>query len=187
MGLSFDASFERLFVVTFTGEVDDDEYEAFLRKCERTFSKLQTPYVLVYDARAYRKMGPLSRQMQSAWINRNREKIRAQCRGVAFILASRLQRGVLAAAHMVSPPPYPYKIFGSLDEGQAWCAIRLKGSEKPTLAPSDGQVDSGFNQLPTLPPGEVSRPPPRRSTFTQRLDLRTPAAPIVSSPRKSWK
>lgn len=60
-------------------------------------------------------------------------------RGEATVLESALVRGGLTAIYWLSPPGYPWKIFGDMSEALHWAQAqltRLPGEPAPMKSPS---------------------------------------------------
>lgn len=46
--------------------------------------------------------------------------IRARCAGIAMVVGSPLERGLLTALFWVSPPTYRYAVVGTVEVGERW-------------------------------------------------------------------
>jgi hypothetical protein len=44
-------------------------------------------------------------------------------------------RGVVTGVSLLSPPPYPYKAFGKLEEAAAWAGLKARGAGLSQLTP----------------------------------------------------
>jgi hypothetical protein len=178
-----------IFVATLEGDVSDQEYEQYLKRCDSAFFVSPQPYALIYDGHRFTKMGPGSRQMQSAWINRNRLTIQRYCKGVAFILESSFQRGVLAAAHMVSPPPYAFKIFSAFDAAMDWTEAMMDQARISAFTGSPGDRDSGLRHSspPSLRSSSTAVPSSAEGTTARPPRFKTGSVRPEGSTRKSWE
>lgn len=72
------------------------------------------------DARDANQMSAAHRKRVAEWLTLHREELRRYHVALAFVSGSALIRGVLTAIYWLHPPPYPYKMFGALDEAKAW-------------------------------------------------------------------
>ena len=129
-----------LVIATAYGVLTDDEYAAHLEECADATLARDTPYAYVYDGVGLDKMAPTTRRLQADWINKHSVAIKKLNVGCGFAFVG-LNRPLLTAVHWMSPPPYPYKIFGARRDATRWCIEQLRsaGLEVPD---ADGALSS---------------------------------------------
>jgi hypothetical protein len=115
-----------VLIATLSGEVTDKEYAAHVVQFEAMSVARGRPYAYVYDATLGRSMPPTTRQIQADWIIEHKPLIQKLCCGVAFVVGSAIQRGVLTAVHWLSPPPYAYAVYARRAEATKWCIEQLR-------------------------------------------------------------
>ena len=122
-----------LVIVSPIGESSDADLDEYVRRHDALMARAQ-PHVVVMDARQGRLVRPEHRKRLAAWNKANEPTLR-RCRlGLAFVSDSTLERGVLTATSWLSPPPYPYRTFSSLEEASAWARDLVQHSHAKAVA-----------------------------------------------------
>jgi len=122
--ITIDDTKRPVFVVRMEGTLSDDELVAHHAALDRAIAEHGAPFCLVFDVLTPGMTGT-QRDLQIAWIKRFQAAHGAQNRGVAFVLASRVARGVVRGLHWAASPSYAYEVTGELDRAQAWCEKRI--------------------------------------------------------------
>lgn len=123
-GITIDDAERPIFVVRMEGALTDEALCAHHAAIDRAIAEHAGPFCLIYDVRTP-GMSASQRDMQIGWIKRFQAAHRDCNRGVAFVLASRVARGVLRGLHWAASPSYAYEITGELDRARAFCRARL--------------------------------------------------------------
>jgi hypothetical protein len=110
------------------GESTDGDVEEYVRRHDALVARGEA-HVVVMDSRQGKLMRPEHRKRLAAWIASHAAELRKCRMGLAFVSNSALVRGMLTATYWLSPPPYPYRTFSSLDEAMAWARSLLGPTE----------------------------------------------------------
>ena len=81
--------------------------------------------VLIIEVDAGVTLDAALRRRQADWMTRQRATIQRGCAGIAFVLPSRLLRGMLTAILWIQPLPAPHRVVGTTEEAETWCHARL--------------------------------------------------------------
>lgn len=122
--ITIDDAARPIFVVRMEGALTDEELATHHEEIDRIIAEHAGPFCLLFDVRTP-GMSAAQRDAQIGWIKRFQAQHAARNRGVAFVLASRIARGVLRGLHWAASPSYAYEITGDLDDARAWCRGRL--------------------------------------------------------------
>lgn len=113
-----------------------DEYRAhWERVLEHTFERRE-PFVLLLDSRYEERPDALRRQILADAMQRGMKDRPGKLRGVAVVLSSRLQQGVLTAVNWMVRPPYPMSVFSDLVKAKRWAAGLLPDGEYGLFPPT---------------------------------------------------
>ena len=122
----FDDSAWPLLRITFQGATTDEEFEAYLRRYDDDYlSRNETYAVNLITVPELGMAKAAHAKMQGKWIAEREETIGRLCAGLAFVLQSPLQRGVLRAMLSIQGFPCPYKTFKTVSEGEVWLNEQL--------------------------------------------------------------
>ena len=100
--------------VTWPGEaLADEEFEALVAEMS-AFAERGQPYAIIHDARRAVRPTPKQRAFAAGVQKRDTDRTRRWLRGVAMVVSSPLIASVVTAINWITPPPYPQKIFSSL-------------------------------------------------------------------------
>lgn len=113
-----------LVVLRCEGRIDDDAYAAHLRAYGDLLGVGQR-FGMVVDARAAEAIPWSQRRMQSAFLTDHAETFTRLCVGEAFVITSPLVRAALKAVLFFAPPPHPYAVVSTVEQGTAWIRARL--------------------------------------------------------------
>lgn len=123
--ITIDDADRPIFLVRMEGTLGDEELAQHHAALDRAIAEHEGPFCLLYDVRSPGMSGT-QRDMQIAWIKRFQAAHAARNRGVAFVLASRIARGVLKGLHWAAKPSYAWEVTGELDDARRWCGERLR-------------------------------------------------------------
>jgi hypothetical protein len=123
-----------LVVFTAVGEQTEEDFEAYLRDCDRLLRRREA-YGSIFDARRAAPIGPKLRKRQVEWLSRNDALLRAYLVGTGMVMNTPLQRGVFRAILWMRPLPFPYAVESSLDGALRFVCRRLveRGCAAPPL------------------------------------------------------
>lgn len=106
------------------GEATDDDIEQYLEDQAQALAR-NAPHVVIMDASRGKAMGAAHRRRISQWVKDNAEALGTYRKGLAFVSASTVVRGILTATYWLFPPPYPYKVFSDPDRAKQWALAQL--------------------------------------------------------------
>ena len=124
--ITIDTSSRPTFVVRMEGDLDDEGMRQHHAEIDDVIREHSGPFCLLYDVRSPGMSGK-QRDLQIDWIKRFQREHGARNRGVAFVLGSRVARGVVRGLHWAASPSYTYEVTGDLEKAHAWCRERLRG------------------------------------------------------------
>lgn len=119
-----------LVVVTFEGQLTDDEMTKYLEDMETRVLGRRMPYAVVVDATRSRGIDARQRRIQADWLRRHEAEIRRFNRGTAFVITSPIVRGALTAIFWIQPLPSPHVVVSTFDQAEAWCRAQLAGAAR---------------------------------------------------------
>lgn len=122
--ITIDRSERPIFLVRMEGTLTDRALARHHEEIDRAIAEHARPFCLIYDVRTP-GMSASQRDLQIAWIKRVQAEHRDRRHGLAFVLASRVARGVLRGLHWAASPSYACEITGELDRARAFCRARL--------------------------------------------------------------
>lgn len=113
-----------VYIVTFTGKVEDHEFRAHLVALSQLIERVGSR-ALVYDARLAQPAPASQRHMQAEWMKRYEAEIRRGTAGIAFVVPSALVRGALTAVLWLQPLPCPHMVTANFEGGFRWAHQQL--------------------------------------------------------------
>lgn len=131
----FDDSHHPLVVVRFLGVLTDDQFAQYLDDLTRNLERRQKT-VVILDARRSGATPAAQRRMQADWLKEYEPLLRQYTLGTAFVISSRVVRGILTAILWVQPLPSEHVVVSTLAEALAWASERFAehGITMPTYA-----------------------------------------------------
>jgi hypothetical protein len=108
-----------LVIVTFLKSTTSEEYDRYIREIEQ-IRRRREPWAYILHARNTGPMTAAHRQAYTASARRAADLIRQYLRCAAFVFTNPIVRGCLTAVQWLAPPPYPWKIAGTMEEARAW-------------------------------------------------------------------
>ena len=130
----FDDSRFPLVVVTFSGSLGDDDFEAYLARMSGLLAR-RSKNVTLLDARAADSPSARQRAKQADWLKANRETLQQYSLGTVFVISSAMVRGALTAILWMSPMPAGHTVVGTLEEGEHWAYERMVAAGVPLPPP----------------------------------------------------
>ena len=121
-GATFESSTPPLITVRLWGVLTDDEFRAYLHGYDAAMAKGERVLVVI-DARNAEPARASQRKLQADWLAENEARIRAQLLGMAFVLASPIQRAIVTAVFWMRPLPCPHAIVASMHEAMDWASV----------------------------------------------------------------
>lgn len=124
----------------------DAELAAMIAEVERITTAMHSPFGWVTDISNVLHSSPVQRRMYAESEKRLAQWDARYCAGTAICCKDALTRGVLTAVHWISPPAYPFKIFGHALEAERWARQQLinRGvairSDNPSLSSKGSPV-----------------------------------------------
>lgn len=109
-----------LIVVTFVGEATDAEFDAYLEQMAKELRATKEPTASILDGSRATGASARQREKQARWMKDNHDLLSTKSTGSAFVISSRIIRGILTAIFWVQKPPGPYVIVETMTEARAW-------------------------------------------------------------------
>lgn len=123
-GITFDESNWPIVHINY-GEYETDEWQEHALFVERLLNRRE-PFALINNLAGVRPPGATERRIISDCIAKRREDFLRYLCASAGVQPSALARGAMTAIQWVSPPPFPFKVFATVEEAEAW-ALRAIG------------------------------------------------------------
>jgi hypothetical protein len=119
-----DEAFAPVYVVTFSGEVTDARFDAYLDALS-LLTERGSRRALVYDARLASPPRASQRRKQAEWMKKFESKIRRNTAGIAFVIPSALVRGSLTAILWLQPLACQHLVTGDFQKALSWARKQL--------------------------------------------------------------
>ena len=113
-----------LLICTAVGESTDDDlaaYTAFLL----TKLRRKEIHAVILDATRGKTMRSTHRRAIADFNHQNEAELKRYRAGLALVTPSAALRGMLTAVYWLFKPPFPYAVFETLPEAEAWAQKRL--------------------------------------------------------------
>jgi len=114
-----------LYGQVFPSHSGDDELERMLAEVERITKAIDGPLGWVTDVSNILHATARQRKMYADSDERLKFYDKKWCTGTAIICTGSFVRGVVTAIHWMTPPVYPFKVFGSRRDGELWARQQL--------------------------------------------------------------
>ncbi|ATB34055.1 hypothetical protein [Melittangium boletus] len=124
-GITFDDSLWPLLISRFRGSVSDADFEEYLVR-GAAYLRRGELYVSVLDMGRLALPTAAQRQRQLEWMRDQKQALREQLIGCAFLLDSPIIRLTLSTIFHVVPLPSPYVAVSDLATGARWASVRLE-------------------------------------------------------------
>ena len=111
-------------IFRFPDRITMPELEEYLAKMDRLIERGGRSAGLVLNQKLM-TWEPAILRRQSAWMKANAERLREASLGVALVLSSPLQRGLLKAILWMQPMPQAHHVTADLDDALRWIGDRL--------------------------------------------------------------
>lgn len=112
-----------VFIAPTAAVADDQALEATYAALTLMLSKRQH-FGVVIDVRGAFS-SPTRRKRMSAWVEEHRHVLDHFVVGIATVVDTALERGVVTAALWLIPTPVKVRVFADQDEGERWIRERL--------------------------------------------------------------
>ncbi|HJL17482.1 MAG TPA: hypothetical protein RMH99_17565 [Sandaracinaceae bacterium LLY-WYZ-13_1] len=118
--------------VTFHGQVSDEQFADYLERMTEVATRREKNVVII-DASRAGATPPTQRKMQADWLKKHEATLERHSLGTAFIITSRMIRGILTAILWLSPMPGDHAVVSTYVEAEDWAFERLweAGIEPP--------------------------------------------------------
>lgn len=139
-----------LYSQVLPSQCNDEELGEMLAEVERITKAIGSPLGWVTDVSNILQASPRQRKMYAESDERLQPFDRKWCAGTAVICSGSFARGIVTAVHWITPPVYPFKIFGSRREGERWARQQLidRGVEiSPEPQSLVSQIDQAKRRL----------------------------------------
>jgi len=120
-----------IIIARIEGAPSDQDHQDFLTEAGELLDRYRAEkqrIVLIVDLSRAGVLSARQRKAQVDWLQRYRPIMEEVQVGMAFVLPSRLLRGVLTAVFWFVPPPTHYVVASDLDEAVAWSIARAEAS-----------------------------------------------------------
>jgi hypothetical protein len=125
--IAIDDSRWPLVVATWPAEQLSDEAFQEMLDHMGTFNLRREPYAVIHDARKATRPTPKQRAAAAARQAQDAPLTRRYIKAMALVVSSPLLAGVVTAITWIAPPPFPQKVFSSVEDAEAWVTERLEG------------------------------------------------------------
>jgi hypothetical protein len=105
--------------------LSDQEFDELLERFSKLMRERTQPYGLVLQTHHSTMMPIGQARRQAAWMKEEESELKRQVRGLALVLPSPVQRGVLKVVLKLQPIPVPHAVFQDADEALSWVRRRL--------------------------------------------------------------
>ena len=109
--------------VRYPASFNDEEWKKHSDALAALFQR-RTKFVLLSDASLSPIPTATQRKFAAERISELRHDWSTYCMGMAFVSPSALVRGVMTAINWASPPPFPQRMFASVDQAEDWLRAR---------------------------------------------------------------
>lgn len=114
------------FIVTFTGEVANDEnFPLYLDEVTQIYDRREKVGI-IFDATKAVFPGLKYQKMQAQWLEQNTDKMTNFCVGTAYIIPNVVIRNVLKAIFTLQKQPVPFVVCKEAKEADLWLDAQLK-------------------------------------------------------------
>ena len=101
------------------GAHSDEAIQAILTRYKQLVLEHREPFVMINDLREASGVTQKQRAEMSSFLE-NELEVASYCRGAAMVFNSAMLRGMLTAILWVSRPPYPTRVFKTVEEARTW-------------------------------------------------------------------
>jgi len=108
------------------GESQDSDISAYIASHEASVRRGK--HVVVLDASKGQAMNTKHRKQVADWIQANARRLEQARLGLALVSSSAVVRGIVTATYWLSPPPYRYQAFKTMDDAKEWARKLLAGA-----------------------------------------------------------
>jgi len=130
---------ESIVLLRCSGVLSNEAFQSYLAQFDALLAAAR-PYALILDLRQVAVPNAVQRKLQADWMRDHEPKLRALCRGGAFVIQSTPIRGVMTAILWLQPMPFDYVVVATIDEAVSWAALRVGVSADNVRLPSGGAV-----------------------------------------------
>ena len=125
--LTFDESQPGIKIVTFSGPLSAEEFDAYVLYLELHIAALQPSCLLIEATGSAATLDGMQRRRLGQFLRRYDRQAAVVTPGVAFVFESALHRMVLGTMLLVGSAPWPYTVVAKRAEALQWCRARLLG------------------------------------------------------------
>ena len=123
-----ESKWPRVYVTWPSRPLSDEDFEATVLAMSR-LSRRGESYVIIHDARRAARPTPKQRAFAAAQQKLDAEPTRRRLRGTALVVSSSLVASVVTAVNWITPPPFPQKLFSTMEAAEAWATERLSAND----------------------------------------------------------
>lgn len=115
-----DRSEPPLISIYFSGAKETDQnFDVYLSELAKNYEP-KVPFSLIFEL-SKAPIPQLKYQLkQAAWMKENKSLIQSYCNGVAYVIPSKLLRGVLKFIFSIQKNPVDFKVFSEYNIAQVW-------------------------------------------------------------------
>jgi hypothetical protein len=116
-----------VITIAFTGQkATAATFAAYLKELEENYAS-KSDIALVFDARKALDLNPIYQLKQAQWMAQHKALIKRYCKGIAYVIPHAFLRNVLGLIFKIQPNPVPFKVFETMEEGEAWAVDQISG------------------------------------------------------------
>jgi hypothetical protein len=122
----FDRSEPPLISIYFTGAKETDQnFDVYLEELAKNYEQ-KVPFSLIFELSKAPTPQLKYQLKQAAWMKENKELIQSYCNRVAYVIPSRLLRGVLKFIFSIQKNPVDFKVFSAYEPAKEWALTKAE-------------------------------------------------------------
>jgi len=115
-----DRSEPPLISIYFSGAKETDQnFDVYLSELTKTYEP-KVPFSLIFELSKAPTPQLKYQLKQAAWMKENKSLIQSYCNGVAYVIPSKLLRGVLKFIFSIQKNPVDFKVFSEYNTARVW-------------------------------------------------------------------
>ena len=114
-----------LYILTYPADNEDEELIKRHDEIADWYETVDRPIAWVVDCTGIQKATATQRKIVSEHTDKILPYSKRFNMGTGIVITSSWVRGLLTAIFWLSPPPFPYKIFDTVEHAKAWSRARL--------------------------------------------------------------
>jgi|RhiMethySRZTD1v2_1073278.scaffolds.fasta_scaffold11377_6 hypothetical protein len=130
-GVLYDDSEWPIFTVKMPPRaLSDKDFQDHLEACSVPYLRGE-PFVFLFDTTGHPPLSASQRKAVANAMVAHNSIHPGLLRGIAVVVGSAFERGVVTAIRWIARPRYPIAAFDSIDKARSWLLAQLAGSSRP--------------------------------------------------------